>query len=113
MQHHVCFVVDLGDKLAMETVIENTVLAFVVLHNHSLQKNEPQDSTGRFIFLESMIIHITVALKLARLSICVSSQANSGSHITFFLMRILASTMSLRIIAVIATLKGLPLLMSV
>ena len=51
----------------MITVIENTVLAFVVLHNHTLQKNEPQGPTGRFIFLESMIIHITFALKLARL----------------------------------------------
>ena len=51
----------------MITVIENTVLAFVVLHNHTLQKNEPQDPTGRFIFLESMIIHITFALKLTRL----------------------------------------------
>ena len=71
-------------------VIENAVLAFVVLHKH-----------------------IKFVLKHSRLNICVSSQANSGSHITFFLMRILASTMSLRIIAVNATLKGLPLLMSV
>lgn len=93
----------------MITVIENTVLAFVVLHNHTLQKNEPQDPTGRFIFLESMIIHITFALKLARLNICVCGQVNSGFHMVFFPIRTLASTIIFRMIAVIATLNGFPL----
>ena len=66
----------------MITVIKNTVLAFVVLHNHTLQKNEPQGPTGRFIFLESMIIHITFALKLARLKTGGLDQRVDTKHLS-------------------------------